>query len=720
MQENPANSASNLDLTNRLRAIFQAEGTRKDRKKELRTLAKELDRNGQLLNFLNRLSDEPGTGQRIAVAILEAISVRGHADFDPIIRKLLSERRIQRKKRFRLLSNIIEDLPDHEPRVRSWIASWLRNRKPSVGAKALAELVAEIPDRDDLWMLLREWEARDFIGCPICHEKQLRNQLSHHLWEVHQTWTEGRSLSTQRRKLARICRDSKSTENRQAIDAILMANLPRLSANDRLRFLMLNQSKGSFEPGTTIAWMNSQASDGSQKICANCHTVASAGLPENLPQVEISANQFRFLDYRINLDSTSPWGMYSIIWPNGFEETHSIPGILTNRGNRWVIVALTWISSLVLTLLLREVTLSYPALGAIPFLLSFFVTTLVRWSRKQVEYDDAMLIELAWTKVLPRVLIDRPVRIWLPLVHGLIEHAAVTPGVDLLPERIRKLVLQAEKPLSLDPELSPLIIPIIFYEAKLEGFLGEDSTDRILEIFDRIFERRLPLHLFRAFARNLPRIDANTNVALTLKFRLLRKLFDRGWSPRDIQILGRHFSEFGHFLGTEDELSLIQTHRLFIMSERRSWESTLGPARTVFEIATQSDKSQLLEHPDLLLVQSNESLSVDQVEPESIFILRKGIMYQDQLLIPGRSSITIQKAGWGADRSFKLVLNSKSIAFEVPPTQLRESLLGWMTWLQDHMISSMPRTKDFEVTLNWKQIARADEKICPRCLAFRN
>ena len=610
-----------------------------------------------LTTALASASDVPA--RRLALAVL-ARRPRIDALLLPTLHRLLLDRRLPVVEQFAALAALMRSAGPDGPAA----ADGLRQLVGGLGKARAVERLRRFEGRygkaSVIDALCADLERRMRLRCPRCSKQLRRPAMVRHLWDKHRLILDGRRVRDPWSVVEDWIVEYHASRDRALLERCRLRG-QQLDPDDglhRVHRLLLRSGAADPEARRDLVGL---ARARHASLCPWCYALAPLPREAPPPEVNLRAGRLSSGEYEVE---TSTKGIFTAL------EVRAPGRVLYHGGEgRWGWTRRGATLFLVGPLVLAALAAAFwdsggwgpvfpvAALSAAALLTLGIVRGV--WSAGGAPPER--LLRHAWTLLAPRLHENGFFPQDSAFLAGL---AHVTPAGAFRQERailLASLVKRTEDAVAAGRGPPSHLAALRRFMVEDAAAGGTDPVPLVADQLARCFDGRLPLayaqHLLAAWT-----CDWWTRGNLVrLRALLCDRAFEAGFEVRNLLDAGRTAPALGDVLGVGDPAGLAALRLLWADRPTRPWDHC-GPARTVFELATDPARADLLgRHPDLLLWQREPSWIVaadggeEPMRDAEILLCAGGVWLQEVRFTAAPAVVEVTRKSLG----FELVLGGR-------------------------------------------------------------
>ncbi len=450
-------------------------------------------------------------------------------------------------------------------------------------------------------------EERVRMNCPRCHARLRRPAMVRHLWDEHRLVLDGRRVREPWSIVEGWVGEYCHKHDADLLERCRVRGQQLDPADGLYRVHRLLLRAGAADPEARRDLIG-LARDRHASLCPWCYVLAP--MPREAPPAEINLRPGRLSagEYVVETSSQGIWMTLKVQTP-GRPTFHGREGrwAWTRRG-----ATLFLVGPFVAAALAAAVAWDGGAWGSVATVAALTAAALLTLGvvRRIWGADGAppeRMLRLAWTLLAPRLHENGFVAEDSAFLAGL---ARATPAGAFRQERaplLATLLKRTEDALAdgLAPPGCLAALRRLMVEDAAAA--GADPMPLVVDQVARCFEGRLPLAYAQHLLAQWTADWWTPGNLVRLRVLLCDRAFEAGFEVRNLLDAGRTAPALGDLLGVGDPAGLAALRLLWSERPSRPWDHC-GPSRTVFELAADPARADLLgRRPDLLLWQREPS-----------------------------------------------------------------------------------------------------------------
>ncbi len=669
---------------------------RKTRGQRIAEAALQYHNSRDVLTVFNRFATAKD-GHRLAMLFVARMPMPIPTGLLLLSAPLLQARDISPHLRIVVAGRLIESLPDRPesigPIVRSLTAGLGKTRR----LERLIQLHSRVEKSKTLDDLLDEAEKTTRLRCPKCSARLSRRALIRHLWSKHRLVYEdggarepgpivekavaGYSESLDSDSLDRVYavteRMYDDVEPKQIHQAILTRLGPAVADADSLAKAAAEDACG---------------------LCPACYYAVPPSVPPLLEPLALADGRLVGEGYRVEALRRK----IAITYADGSTERLPDP---SDKSNSREFAARVGAGFAGVALLLAGVLPNKPLLPTVGVtLLGSGAYAGLLFRERKVPKPDLRAVNGCWNELAPGIgRTPRAIRFLTRLCRTSFGQGDPEERSKVLWELVEHAAVLAEK----GAAQTQLLAAARLLQAHDSARIGKEWINQLLAVWEPFFRGEASPVYAEAVAEILLNADLYTDRdSARMRVQLPAAAFEAGLNPAGLKALAEESPNFGRLLaGNSDWFDLL--FELWKMKNTRPWESSIGPAQSVFDLTRKGSGARtLLTFPDTLLIAESAELG-------EILIGRRGVTVGDCTTADPDAPVAVEP---GKKGTTVLIFGPHRIAVEdkIPEKTLR-GLKAWLKFRAERLMPAMGRSATAAVPERVRQLLEPIAVDCPMC-----
>jgi len=551
-------------------------------------------------DFLLRKGED---GQRLGLEFAARLPDPIPLELARVVLPLLSAKRVPVLLRILAAAKVLTAVPDKPGNTQPVVRALTQGLNRVRAMDRLLKVQARVEKCDSLDAAVTEADNRVKYKCPKCPAYLKRAEFVGHLWVRHRL----------------VFEDNKARDPHPMVDAAITAAATSANPEDLDRSFLLSRFyypavtsrqvfqalavRGTGDPTLTDLLLE-KATEKRAGVCPVCLTAVPDPIPELLPAASVSEGRVAAEGYAVTLRDTPRGRMVTVETPSAADEHFADPGSRRSPRQFAVMIAgVVFFVAVVLMILLPAArTAPLPLAGSF-LCLGWFTYVMARFLRKPLPKPTRRVLEITWTELVPGIGKSKAaLRFLIRLCRASLEPGDATGRANVVKDLVESAADRADK----SPVHQQLFAVARVLEMTDFARMGRERLDGLAEVFEPFFRGEVTPAYAEAAAEVIL-IETKFTAGDRERFAviLLDMAFAQGFVPSELLLMTRFLPWFRKLLLEWRGDHLAQLHALWRTRTNRTWESSIGPAETVFDLARNDPslaRRLLREKPDALLL----------------------------------------------------------------------------------------------------------------------